>query len=122
MNIEEARRCCLLVAGAEETMPFGDEDLVYKVMGNMFALLDLNHPDFISLKCDAERAIELREHYEGVEPAWHFNKKYWNQVWLNRDVEDKMIEQLIRHSVDEVVKKWTKKKQKEYAELVSSLG
>lgn len=69
------------------------------------------------MKCDPEYAIELRDHYNGVEGAWHFNKKYWNQVFFDRDVDDKLIKQLIDHSYDEVIKKFTKKLRAEYDAL-----
>lgn len=73
-------------------------------MGKMFLCINFNTPDRITMKCDPEYAIELRDHYNGVEGAWHFNKKYWNQVFFDRDVDDKLIRQLIDHSYDEVIK------------------
>lgn len=62
-----------------------------------------------SAKCDPDRAIELRERYHGIEPAFHFNKKHWNQVFFNSDVPDILIEELIRHSYETVAAKLTKK-------------
>jgi predicted DNA-binding protein (MmcQ/YjbR family) len=73
--------------------------------------LELN----ISLKCDPDRAIELRERYKCVNAAWHFNKKYWNNIILNCDMDDETLKYWIRHSVEEVVKKLTKKIQMEYS-------
>ena len=80
----------------------------------MFALIDLESANKICLKCDPEYALELREHYVAIEGAYHFNKKYWNQVFLDGDVDDKLLKQLIDHSVEEVLKKFTKKMRTEY--------
>ena len=75
MNIEEIREYCLSKPGVTESLPFNDTALVFKVAGKMFALLDLSEDQRgISLKCDPERAIELRERHSEVTPAWHFNK------------------------------------------------
>ena len=75
MNIEEIREYCISKPGVTEGFPFNDTALVFKVMGKMFALLDLSEDKHgISLKCDPERAIELRERHSEVTPAYHFNK------------------------------------------------
>lgn len=117
MNIETAREYCLSKKGCEESFPFDEETLVFKVMGKMFAVLMLEKPDMIVLKCDADYALELREEYKAVEPAWHFNKKYWNQIHFNSDVSDKLLCNLIDHSLDQVTKKFTRKMKEEYATL-----
>ena len=110
MDIEKCREICIsLHPEIQETFPFDDVSLVMKIAGKMFALLPLNTPDLISLKCDPERAIELRERYCGIEPAFHFNKKYWNQVTLRSDVPDSLIEELIIHSFQLVAAKLTRK-------------
>ena len=109
MNIETLRDYCLAKIGATESFPFDDDTLVFKVAGKIFACVSLNNPDCLVLKCDAEYAIELRERYSFIEPAWHFNKKYWNQIALDGDVADSMICHLIDHSYEEVVMKLTKK-------------
>jgi predicted DNA-binding protein (MmcQ/YjbR family) len=112
MNIEEVREYCLSKPGATEGFPFNDTALVFKVMGKMFALLDLSEERRgIFLKCDPELAIELREDYSEVTPAYHFNKKYWNGVAIDGSVGDSHIRDWIDHSYDEVVKKLTKKQQ-----------
>lgn len=117
MNIEELREYCLSKKGALECLPFDDETLVYKVMDKMFAYFSLNPKRgdfFVNLKCDPERAIELREQYEGVEKGYHTTGKMWNSVYLQSDVSDSLIKELIDHSLDEVIKKLPKKKQAEY--------
>jgi predicted DNA-binding protein (MmcQ/YjbR family) len=115
MNIEELREYCLSINGATEDMPFEDEYLVFRVFNKWFAVVDLNDPELkISVKCDAAKAIDLRERYHGVNPAWHFNKKYWNSILLNGDRDDETVKYWIRHSVEEVVKKLPKRIQSEY--------
>lgn len=108
---------CLSKNGTTEGFPFDEMSLVFKVMGKMFALLDLEGKNIIALKCDPDYAIELREHYDAIEPAWHFSKKYWNQVHLDGGLPDAFIKQLIDHSVDEVLKKMSKKVRAEYGML-----
>ena len=117
MNVEKAREYCLSKKGVTECFPFDDVSLVMKVMDKMFALIDLEGTDSISLKCDPEYAIELRERYSAINGAYHFNKKYWNQIYLNGDVEDRLIKKLIDNSLEEVLKKFTKKKRAEYDAL-----
>ena len=115
MNIEEIREYCLSLKGATECLPFDDVSLVFKVLDKMFALLPLDNPMLvISVKCDPEKAVELREKYDCVEPAYHFNKKYWNMIFVNRDMSDEEIKRWINHSIDEVVKKLPKRVQHEY--------
>lgn len=109
MNIEEIREYCLSKKAATEGFPFDEETLVIKVLGKMFAVIDLETANKLVLKCNAEYAMELREQYQAIEAAWHFNKKYWNQIFLDGDVTDSMICRLIDHSYDEVIKKLPKK-------------
>ena len=123
MNIEEARECCLSMKGASESFPFGDDTLVFKVMDKMFAYIGLEPKDgefWLNVKCDPEKAIELREQYTGIFPGYHSNKKYWNTIVLGSDVPDEKIKELVQHSVDEVVKKLPKVKQEEYKNLENS--
>ena len=117
MNVEQAREYCLSLKGCEECFPFDDVTLVFKVMGKMFAVLPLDTPNRITLKCDPDYAVELREHYDAVEPAFHFNKKYWNQVVFNLDVDDRLLCSLIDHSLSEVIKKLPKALRNAYAEV-----
>lgn len=111
MNIEFAREYCLSKPAATEDFPFDDTVLVFKVLGKMFALIALGRePLSMNLKCDPERAIELREeHPEEILEAWHMNKKHWNTVRLESDLDGSLIIELIDHSYDLVVSKMTKK-------------
>lgn len=117
MDVEIIREYCLSKKGVTESFPFDDTSLVMKVMNKMFALIDLEEAKSITLKCDPERAIELRERYSGIEGAYHFNKKYWNGVYFDADVDDKLIKELVDHSYEEVIKKFTKKLRTEYDAL-----
>ena len=120
MNIEELRNHCLVIEKAEECTPFGDDVLVYKIMGKMFAYFSLAPKDgrfAVNLKCDPERTVELRERYEGVRRGIHSAASLlWNAIYIESDVPDNLIVELISHSRDEVVKKLPKKKREEYAQ------
>ena len=110
MDIEAAREYCLSKKATTEDTPFGEDVLVIRVMGKMFLCINLNTPDRITMKCDPEYALELRERYNAIEGAWHFNKKYWNQIAITHgDVPDALIRSLIDHSYNEVVKKLPRK-------------
>lgn len=105
MNIEEFREYCLSKPGVTEDMPFGDETLVFKVYGKMFALSGIDNFSTINLKCDPQRALELRERYPEVIPGYHMNKKHWNTVTINQSVHDREIFQWIDDSYELVVRK-----------------
>lgn len=109
MNIEEFREYCISKPCATEDMPFDDDMLVFRICNKIFACVSMSRPDMAYMKCDPERALDLREQYSAIEGAYHWNKKYWNQIHFNSDVPDKLILQLVDHSYDEVVKKLTKK-------------
>lgn len=117
MNIESAREYCLSLPLVTECFPFDETTLVFKVIDKMFAVLSLDDPDRIVLKCEPEHAIELREKYSEIEGAWHFNKKYWNQLDFSGSLTDDLIKELIRHSYAEVVKKMPLKTRKSYPEI-----
>ena len=113
MNNEEIRGYCLAKPGVTESLPFNDTALVFKVMDKMFALLDLSDDSRgITLKCDPELALELREQYPEVTPAYHFNKKHWNTVYIDGSVSNKLIFEWITHSYNLVVNALPEKKKK----------
>lgn len=104
MNIEEFRNYCLSKKGVEETMPFGPDTLVFKVMGKMFSATGLDEEEFrVNLKCDPERAINLRANHPDIIPGWHMNKKHWNTVYFEKELRYDLILELIDHSYDLVV-------------------
>lgn len=120
MDIESVREYCLGKVAATEEFPFDDSTLVFKVMGKMFACMPLERPDMLILKCDADRAIELRERYSTIEAAWHFNKKYWNQHTISA-LDDRLMMELIDHSYDEVVKKFSRPKREELRAIAEAI-
>ncbi|MCB0564719.1 MAG: MmcQ/YjbR family DNA-binding protein [Phaeodactylibacter sp.] len=114
MNIEEFREYCLSKKGVEETFPFGEETLVFKVMGKMFALAGLDDAEFTAnLKCDPARAIELREEHPEIRPGWHMNKKHWNTVEFETGLADRFLCELVDHSYELVVQGLPKKVREE---------
>ncbi len=117
MNIEEFRDFCLSFQGATEGFPFDKNILVFKVMGKMFALVDIEMFESVNLKCDPERAVELRGQFQGIQAGWHMNKKHWNTIKFGVDVSEKLIQELVTHSYDLVVSKLPKYKQAELKAL-----
>lgn len=111
MDIETFRNYCIEKPGTTEEFPFGEETLVFKVLGKMFALTDVDDFGGVNLKCDPEKAEELREKYDGIKPGYHMNKKHWNTVSMDGSVNDKLVFELIDHSYDLVVKSLPKKDQ-----------
>lgn len=97
--------------GAEETMPFGDDTLVFKVGGKMFLLASLKEANCFNAKCDPDLAIELRERYSEVQPGYHMNKAKWNTVYFNGSLTEKQLLEMIDHSYNLIVKSLPKKLQ-----------
>jgi predicted DNA-binding protein (MmcQ/YjbR family) len=105
MDLPDVIAHCLSKPGCEETTPFGPDVLVYKVGGKLFAATAPDEfPSRVNLKCDPERAVRLREDYEGIVPGYHMNKKHWNTVMLDGSVPTKLIRDLIDHSYALVAK------------------
>lgn len=92
MDIITIREYCLAKPDVEETLPFGPDTLVFKVKGKIFLLAGLdNVPLSMNLKCDPDKAIELREKYDAVIPGYHMNKKHWNTVIIDGSVPSKEL-------------------------------
>jgi predicted DNA-binding protein (MmcQ/YjbR family) len=109
MDFEIIRNYCLQKPGSSEDLPFDEDTLVIRAASKIFILLPLDTPDRINLKCDPELAIELREKHSAVQPGYHMNKKHWNTVFINEDVNKKELFKMIDHSYDLVYDKLTKK-------------
>ncbi len=105
MNIEEFRDYCMAKAGVTEEFPFDETTLVFKVMGKMFALTNLEGEWNMALKCDPDRAIELREQFPAIRPGYHMSKIHWNTVMMDGSLPQKLILELIDHSYQLVVDK-----------------
>jgi len=112
MNAEEIRNYCLKMKEVTESLPFNDTALVFKVNGKMFALLNLEGPLKLSLKCNPEKAIDLREHYPSVAPGYHMNKRLWNTVNIDGTIDDFLIYQWIDESYQLVIAKMPLKDKK----------
>jgi len=111
MHIESLREYCLSKPGTEETFPFGPDTLVYKVNGKIYLLAGLDEqPARFNVKCDPDKAIELRDEYPAVLPGYHMNKKHWNTVLLDGSVPDRLLKEWIDHSYALVQKPAGKKK------------
>jgi len=121
MNIQQYFEFCLSKKAVTEHFPFDEDTLVFKVGGKMFALSSLSQWEkgmpSVNLKCDPDRAEELRAAYNDVKPGFHMSKVHWNTVAFNGDVSDKMVRELINHSYELVFKSLTKKIQNEITEL-----
>ncbi|MHA7877816.1 MAG: MmcQ/YjbR family DNA-binding protein [Bacteroidota bacterium] len=111
MNIETYRSHCLQKKGVTEEFPFDNSTLVYKVMGKIFTLANMEPFESINLKCNPELALQLRERYPGVTPGYHMNKKHWNTISTDGSIPDRMICQWIDLSYALVVSKLSKKDQ-----------
>jgi predicted DNA-binding protein (MmcQ/YjbR family) len=99
MDLESFRKFCLGLKGATEDLPFDETTLVLRVGGKIFAFTNIESIPFgFSLKCDPERAIELREQYSFITPGWHLNKKHWNSIEADNRMPDKFYNELITHS------------------------
>lgn len=103
MNIEEIRMYCLSKNNTKESLPFDDETLVFKINNKIFAILSLSGDDALALKCDPERAIELREYHPEITPGFHMNKKHWNTIDLKGNLPDSLIKELINHSYELII-------------------
>ena len=130
MNVELLREYCISKKGTTEEFPFDNDTLVFKVMGKMFIMVPLdrweNGHELYVIKLDPEKALELRDSYEGVlggfqqgrkPDARYVNTKHWNTIENNKDISNEFQLELINHSYDLVVKGLTKKVKEELKNL-----
>jgi predicted DNA-binding protein (MmcQ/YjbR family) len=116
MNLEMLRDYCLNKAGVTESMPFGDDTLVFKVGNKMFALSSLKPERYsVNLKCEPNYALELREQYPEITPGYHMNKKHWNTVQLDGALDDDFILELVDQSYQLIVQSLPKRIQQTLA-------
>ena len=114
MNAPELRAWCLEQEGAFEDFPFTREHSVFKVAGKMFAISALaQEPLEVSVKCEPELAVELRNSYPAIRPGYHLNKRHWNTITLDGSLADELVRDLIEDSYDLVVSALPKRVQKE---------
>ncbi|MEX1188440.1 MAG: MmcQ/YjbR family DNA-binding protein [Bacteroidia bacterium] len=117
MNVEEVRAFCLSLPHTTEDFPFDAETLAIRVAGKIFTLIPLEKPGSMNLKCDPERAIQLREEYDAIKPGYHMNKKYWNTVQFN-SLTPILTKELIQHSYDLVFNSLSSKLKKELSTII----
>ena len=101
MHADEIREYLLSRPATTEEQPFGPDVLVYKVKGKMFATLGIDDEDGsgrTNLKCDPDRAIELRAEHESILPGYHMNKRHWNTLVLDGSLPAKLVRELVDHS------------------------
>jgi predicted DNA-binding protein (MmcQ/YjbR family) len=104
MDSRELREHCLALPGASEEFPFNDEVSVFKVGGTMFALSHLDgEPLQLSVKCDPDLAVQLRDSHPAIIPGYHLNKRHWNTITLDGSLPDQMVTDLLGDSYDLVV-------------------
>jgi predicted DNA-binding protein (MmcQ/YjbR family) len=109
---------CMTKKGVEETLPFGPDTLVYKVMGKAFLLTGVEGVvESFNVKCDPDKAIELREQYECVQPGYHMNKKHWNTIIADNSVPLRLIKEWIDHSYELVINGLSKKEKEKLLHL-----
>ena len=104
MDIIDLREYILSLPLVEECQPFGDDAVVYKVGGRMFACCVLEYAERVAVKCQPDRAVVLRDNYlSAITPAWHFNKKHWNDIYFEQ-LPREVVEREIRHSYLTVIR------------------
>ena len=119
MHIEAFREYCLTKKGVTESVPFDESPWVFKVMGKLFALSGLERlAAQANLKCDPDRSVELRAQYDGlILPGYHMSKLHWNTVLIDAGLPPELIRELIDHSYELVVAKFSKKLRQEWESL-----
>ena len=104
MDIVDLREYILSLPLVEECQPFGDDAVVYKVGGRMFACCVLEYAERVAVKCQPDRAVMLRDEYlSAITPAWHFNKRHWNDIYFEQ-LPREVVEREIRHSYLTVIR------------------
>ena len=119
MNVESVRDYCLSLPLATEDFPFDETTLAFRVLGKIFAMIDLDNTEWFVLKCDPDYAVELRDKYPEIKGAWHMNKKHWNQISLSGELQDGLVQKLICHSYAEVIKKMPNKLKQSHMEVLA---
>lgn len=112
-NLNTLKAYCLAKPGSSAGYPFGEGALVFKVLDRMFCLISEDaDPLQMNLKCDPDDALALRNQYEAILPGYHMNKKHWNTLVLDGSLPQRLVNELIDHSYDLVVKKMSQAQQR----------
>ena len=118
MNIESIREYCLSLPLVTEAFPFDERTLVFRIFDRIFACVDLERPEWVTMKCNADYALELRDVPPEIEGARPWHKKSWHHVNLYGTLEDDFSQALIRYSYSDVVKKLKKQEKLEHPEIM----
>lgn len=117
MSIEEFREYCLSKKGVTEGFPFDQNTLVFKVLGKMFALTDVEAFQSVNLKCNPDKALQLREEFDFVKPGYHMNKNHWNTIDMDFRLDDTLFRNWIDESYNLVVAKLNRKEREKLEAL-----
>jgi len=117
MTLEQLRNFCLSLPGTSEYLPFDENTLAFRVGSKIFALVDIELTESVNLKCNPERAVELRELHDEIVPGYHMNKKHWNTVSLKGSLSIVLLCDLIKHSYELVYKSLPKNEKSEIEAL-----
>ncbi|MBE6215617.1 MAG: MmcQ/YjbR family DNA-binding protein [Bacteroidales bacterium] len=104
MDLMDCREYILTFPLVEECQPFDEEIVVYKICGRWFATMIFSRPEYVAVKCNPDRAILLRDEYSAITPAWHFNKRHWNDLNVEM-LPDEVVKRELRHSYFTVIQK-----------------
>lgn len=104
MDLMDCREYIMTLPMVEECQPFDEDIVVYKICGKWFATIIFSRGNYIAVKCDPDRAVLLRDEYSSITPAWHYNKRYWNDL-LVTDLPENVVKREIRHSYFTVIRK-----------------
>lgn len=113
MDIEVLREICIQKKGVTESFPFDENTLVFKVGGKMFLLVSLQNAESFNVKCDPEKAVQLREEYDEIKLGYHMNKVHWNTVSMKGRLSFQLLKEMIDHSYDLVFNSLPKKLKEE---------
>ena len=117
MNIEDLCNFCLSLQGTEEGFPFDESTIVFKVKGKLYCLTNIDNFNLVNVKCDPEKAMELREQFEAVIPGYHMNKKHWNSLLMNGTLSASFIKKWVTHSYELIIASLPKKDRLELGEV-----
>jgi len=114
-RMEMLRDYILSKPATTDDFPFGPQAMVFRVAGKIFGIMPWEeNPISISLKCDPDRAVQLREMYPGITGAYHLNKTHWNGVKMDNSVSLELVTDLIDHSYELIVASLKKKVREEF--------
>ena len=104
MDLMDCREYIMTLPMIEECQPFDEDIVVYKICGKWFATIIFSRRNYIAIKCDPDRAVLLRDEYSSITPAWHYNKRYWNDLLVTA-LPESVVKREIRHSYFTVIRK-----------------